>query len=366
MLLHRYKISGYDYNSMTKLAAHIREATGNSISVNTLTRIAGIRSDNRNSYRHTLDLLANAAVLYNYDHYLHFLKQKTEIRLLSDADTVQPFMVEYTQKAAASGDIRFLKELLNHIEKSGCSVDNLFLLSAALGKGLRKNKSPRQVIQLLSRSRLTFELFFENHVDRDYFNSYYGACMAEASKYVQESDHLFLFTNSIALFYEKKIGQQSSYLKRGKKLLAVTEKQIDALLEKRWIYPVARWLAAGSDYLYTKRENQKANQLIEKILEYSPSLTPDERMIFLSETSEIAHQIHTPLRHELQKIFVENKPEVLVEFDSLCNAGLNFSASEKAPPLITSKEVKNLTLRYPYQFAMCRSSILKKASKLTP
>jgi len=360
MLMRHHNIVSYDFSGIKQLTAIINKVSEETISVNTLARIAGIRSDKRKTYKHTLDLLARAAHYKTFDHFIHFLEQKSQILLTNESEYMQPFLVDYTRKAATNGDIFFLKELIGHIENNGCTINDIYMISGAFVEGLRINRSPKPVIDLLASKSISIELFFENHVDSDYFNGYYGAAMVEISKHLKEKDHLFLFSNAIALRYEKSIGDHKSYQKRGKKLLSVSEKEIQDMLEKRFIYPVARWIAASSDYLNSIAEKKRSAGLIEKILDHAPSLTPDERMILLSECSEQAVQVPPSLLKELQQLYIANKAQVLLEFDSLCNAGLNLSMAVKEQPLVTKKEIYNYMQRYPFQFAMCHSSLIQK------
>jgi hypothetical protein len=365
MLMRQNNIVSFNFNGIVQLAEIINKSSEETVSANTLARIAGIRTDSRKTYKHTLDVLAKHALYNTYDQFTQFLHQKSRLRLSNEKENFEPFLYDYTRKAATNGDISFLKELFNHIETNGCSVNDVYMISGALAEGLRNNRSPKSVIRLLANSNIGIELFFENHVDRDYFNGYYGASMVEVSKHLNEKDHLFLFSNAIALHYEKSIGDQVSLKKRGKKLMEIEDIVIDEMTKIKLIYPVARWIAATADYLYTISDKKGSTKIIEKIIELAPSLSPDERMILLSECSEIAAQMHSPLLAELKNIYLENKSKVLVEFDSLCNAGLNLNIHKKQPVLISRKEIQQYLIRYPFQFAMCRDSLAKKMRPLS-
>ena len=361
LLLRRHNIPNYDYSGMQKLANIINSSQTGIVSVNTLARVAGLRSDHRKPYKHTLDFLARAAHYASYEQYYSFITQKSRIQLHNNTELLSPFIVDYTGKAAASSDTKFLKELISHIENQGVSISTLYHLSASFTVGLRENPQPRQVINLLSGSSIAFELFLENYVDRDFFNGYYGAAMVEMSKTQKEQDRHFLFSNAIALIYEKASKNTKSYRQRGKKMMEIDEGYLLDSLNKKLVYPVARWIGATADYLYENNEVKKGDRLIEKMLEYNESLTPDEQIIMLSECSESAVHIRKSLREELEKTYCSQKSKILLEFDSLANAGLNLMMADRKKNLISRQELNRYLIQYPFQFPMCKETISKKA-----
>jgi hypothetical protein len=346
---------------MQKLANIINSSQAGIVSFNTLARIAGLRSDHRKPYKHTLDFLARAAHYSSFEQYHTFITQKSRLQLHNKTELLSPFLVDYTGKAAASNDTKFLKELISHIENHGVNFQTLYHLSASFTVGLRENPQPRQVINLLSGSSIAFELFLENYVDRDFFKGYYGAAMVEMSKKQKENDRHFLFSNAIALIYEKANNNKRSYQLRGKKMIEIDDVFLRERLNKKIVYPVARWIGATADYLYENAEAKKGDQLIEKMLEYCESLTPDEQMIMLSECSESAGYIKKSLREELEKIYCSHKSKILLEFDSLANTGLNLMMIDGNKNLISRQELNRYLIQYPYQFPMCKETIAKKA-----
>ena len=364
ILLRRHNIPSYDYSGIQKLANIINSNQSGIVSVNTLARIAGLRSDHRKPYQHTLDFLAKAAHYTSYEQYLLFISQKSRLQLHNNSELLSPFIVDYTGKAAAGGDTKFLKELINHIENNGISFSTLYHISASFTVGLRENPQPRPVINLLSASSIAFELFLENYVDRDFFNGYYGAAMAEMSKKLKENDRHFLFSNAIALIYEKASNNRRSYKIRGKKMVGLDKEYIQESLNKKFIYPVARWIGATADYLYENTETKKGDQLIEKMLEFCETLTPDEQIILLSECSESAGHIRNGLREELEKLYSSHKSHILLEFDSLANAGLNLMMTDSKKTLLTRQELNRYFIQYPFQFPMCKETIAKKAKQV--
>jgi len=364
LLLRRHNIPSYDYSGMQKLANIINSSQAGIVSFNTLARIAGLRSDHRKPYKHTLDFLARAAHYTNYEQYHSFITQKSRIQLHNNTELLSPFIVDYTGKAAAGGDLKFLKELINHIENHGISFSTLYHLSASFTVGLRDNPQPRPVINLLSGSSIAFELFLENYVDRDFFKGYYGAAMVEMSKKQKENDRHFLFSNAIALIYEKASKNIKKYQLRGKKMMEIDDVYLNESLTKKFVYPVARWIGATADYLYENAQVKKGDQLIEKMLEFCEKLTPDEQMIMLSECSEFAEHIRKPLREELENLYKTHKTQIVLEFDSLVNAGLNLMMAESKKNLISRQELNRYMIQYPFQFPMCKETIAKKAKQV--
>jgi hypothetical protein len=147
-------------------------------------------------------------------------------------------------------------------------------------------------------------------------------------------------------------------------MMEIDDVYLNESLTKKFVYPVARWIGATADYLYENAQVKKGDQLIEKMLEFCEKLTPDEQMIMLSECSEFAEHIRKPLREELENLYKTHKTQIVLEFDSLVNAGLNLMMAESKKNLISRQELNRYMIQYPFQFPMCKETIAKKAKQV--
>jgi hypothetical protein len=364
LLLRRHGIPACDYSGLRLLSEVIQRDYGQKVSLNTLARIAGLRSDTRTPFSHTMDILAKAANFPDFKQFEQFVKMKSNLRLTDNREILTPFIAGYTKEAIANNDLFFIKKFLSHIEKNGCPTDELYAVSYAIAEGLRINKNPGQVIKLLTNAPVSVDLFFETYVDGDHFLGYYGQSMVEIAGKTKEPDRLFLFSNAIALQYEKETGNATSYKKRGKKLAAIDHNIIEKMLEQKWVYPVARWFGSTSGFLYEQGDKKSGNLLIEKMLSYKNQLTPDEQMILLSEASPVAPYLEQSTFKELVGLFSKNKEKIVFEFDSLVNAGVNLMMCKKSNALLTLKQIENYMDKYPLQFSMNKTVLHNKALKL--
>jgi hypothetical protein len=364
LLLRKFNIPSCDYSGMKALSAIIHGSFGEKISINTLARIAGLRADARTPYLHTLDILAKAGNFQTYKQFDQFIETKSKVQLTDNRAIFNPFVAVYTKEAAANGDTPFLKKLLAHIEKNGCSPEEIYAISFAMVQGIRANKNPDPIIKLLVNSSVSLDLFFETYIDRDHFAGYYGKAMVAIAAQTKETDRLYLLSNSIALHYEKEMRNLRAYKKRGNKLAALDHSCIDKMLKERWVYPLARWMGATSEFLYEQEMKKEANNIIEKMIECCYRLTPDEQMILLSETSSSSQHFDQPLYKKVVKVYEKNKNKIVLDFDSLINAGLNYMRVDKRSPLLSQKEVDDYINRYPLQFSMNKNTIQKKAKKI--
>lgn len=363
-LLRQNHIASFDYSGLKQLSEIVNRVTEQTVSLNTLARIAGLRNDHRKTYIHTLDILAKAGDFYNYAHYLNFIKTKSSLNLNNYYEPMNSFLVNYTYQAVASGDLTFLKEFIGHVEKHGCSLDEMFNFSEAIVKGLRENKNPSSILKLLASSPVAIELVFDNQVDVDFFAGYYGAAMVELSKHTKETNRHFMFSNAIALRYEKVNKLHSNYKKRAKNMAAISSQLIENNISKGHIYPMARWASACTDYLFEQRHHKEVDKLYDQLLSSFSFLNADDQMIMLSELSENTTQMPVALREKMTSIFIAQKKSVLIEFDSLLNAGINFSLSNRKNPVITKKEIDQYPHKYPQQFTLCKESLFKKGRQL--
>lgn len=363
-LLRQNHIGCFGYSGLKQLAEIVKKQTEQPVSLNTLARIAGLRNDHRKTYTHTLDILARAGDFFNYAHFTSFISRKSALNINNHYEPLNTFLADYTYKAAATGDLSFLKDFISHIEKNGCSLDVMFHFSAALVKGLRENKNPLPTLKLLASSQAAIELVFDNQVDVDFFSGYFGAAMVEMSKHTKETDRHFVFSNAIALKYEKANGLWRNYKKRAKNMAAVSVSLIDKKLSEGLFYPVARWASACADYYYEYRLHKDADTLYEQILSAFSFLNADDQMIFLSELSENASHKPDAYTDKLAAFYLKQKKSVLIEFDSLVNAGINLSLSNRKNPLISKKEIDLFQLQYPQQFTLCKQKLIKKSRQL--
>ncbi len=363
-LLRQYHIATFDYSGLKQLAAIINQETEQSLSLNTLARIAGLRNDRRKTYIHTLDILSRAGNFFNYHHFTSFITTKSALNINNHHEPMNVFLTDYTYKAVASGDLSFLKAFIGHIEKNGCTLDVMFHCSEAIVKGLRENKHPAPTLKLLASSPVAIELVFDNQVDVDFFAGYYGAAMVELSKYTIENDRHYIFSNAIALRYEKSNGLHRNYKKRARNMAAVTSQLIEKNIPKGHIYPLARWTSACADYFYEQRHHKEADALHDQLLSSFSFLKADDQMILLSELSENLSQMPVALREKLISIFIAQKKSVLIEFDSLVNAGVNFSLINGKNPIISKKEIDLYSLKYPLQFTLSKQKLVKKTRQL--
>jgi hypothetical protein len=180
----------------------------------------------------------------------------------------------------------------------------------------------------------------------------------------KETDRLYLLSNAIALHYEKEMGNLRAYKKRGSKLAALDDSCVDKMLKERWVYPVARWMGATSEFLYEQGMKKEGNRVIEKMIDSCSQLTPDEQMILLSETSSSSPYFDLPVYEKIVKIYQKNKDKIVLDFDSLINAGLNYMLVDKNKVLLSAKEVEDYMTRYPLQFSMNKNTIRSKAKKI--
>ncbi len=364
LLLRRFNIPSCDYTGMKVLSGIILRDFGEKISVNTLARIAGLRADARTPYLHTLDILAKAGQFYTYKQFEQFVETKSKLKLTDSRSIFNPFIAVYTKEATTNGDIVFLKKLLLHIEKYGCSPEETYAISFAIVQGMRANKNPDPVINVLVKSTVALDLFFETYIDRDYFTGYYGKAMVSIAAKTKETDRLYLLSNAIALHYEKEMGNLNAYKKRGKKLAALDDSCIDKMLKARWVYPLARWMGVTSEFLYEQGMKNEGDRVIEKMMYCCGQLTPDEQMILLSETSSSSKYLDLPVYKKIVKIYEKNKDKIVLDFDSLINAGLNFMLVDKSKDLLSPKQVEEYMTRYPLQFSMNKNTIRKKAKTI--
>lgn len=364
LLLRRFNIPSCDYTGMKALSGIILRDFGEKISVNTLARIAGLRADARTPYLHTLDMLAKAGNFLTYKQFEQFIETKSSLQLTDSRAIFNPFIAVYTKEATANGDLLFLKKLLSHIEKYGCSPEEIYAISFAMVQGIRANKNPDPIIKLLVKSPVSLDLFFETYIDRDYFAGYYGKAMVAIGTQTKETDRLYLLSNAIALHYEKEMGNLRAYKKRGSKLAALDDSCVDKMLKERWVYPVARWMGAASEFLYEQGMKKEGNRVIEKMIDSCSQLTPDEQMILLSETSSSSPYFDLPVYEKIVKIYQKNKDKIVLDFDSLINAGLNYMLVDKNKVLLSAKEVEDYMTRYPLQFSMNKNTIRSKAKKI--
>jgi len=364
LLLRRFNIPSCDYTGMKALSGIILRNFGEKISVNTLARIAGLRADARTPYLHTLDILAKAGHFFTYKQFEQFVDTKSNLKLTDSRSLFNPFIAVYTKEATANGDIVFLKKLLRHIEKYGCSPEEAYAISFAMVQGMRANKNPDPVIKILVNSPVALDLFFETYIDRDYFTGYYGKAMVSIAAQTKETDRLYLLSNAIALHYEKEKGNLSAYKKRGLKLVALDDSYIDKMLKARWVYPLARWMGATSEFLYEQGMKNEGNKVIEKMMDCCGQLTPDEQMILLSETSSSSPYFDLTVYKKIVKIYEKNKEKIVLDFDSLINAGLNYMLVDKSKILLSPKQIEEYMTRYPLQFSMSKNTIRSKAKKI--
>jgi hypothetical protein len=363
-LLRQHHIATFDYSGLKQLAAIINQETEQSLSLNTLARIAGLRNDRRKTYIHTLDILSRAGNFFNYHHFTSFITTKSALNINNHHEPMNVFLTDYTYKAVASGDLSFLKAFIGHIEKNGCTLDVMFHCSEAIVKGLRENKNPQPTLKLLASSPVAIELVFDNQVDVDFFAGYYGAAMVELSKHTKETDRHFIFSNAIALRYEKANKLHRNYKKRGRSMAAYTSYLIENSIKKGHIYPMARWASACADYLFEERHQKEMDILYEQLLSSFSLLNSDDQMIVLSELSENTPQLPVALREKMTSIFIAEKKSVLIEFDSLVNAGVNFSLINGKNPIISKKEIDLYSVKYPQQFTLCKQKLVKKTRQL--
>jgi hypothetical protein len=364
LLLRRFNIPSCDYSGMKALSDIIHRNHGEKISVNTLARIAGLRTDSGKPYLQTLDILARSGTFSNYRQFEQFIETKSNLQLTDNKSVINPFIAVYTKEATANGDILFLKKLLSHIENYGCSPEEIYAISFAMVQGIRVNKNPNPIIKLLVNSPVSLDLFFETYIDRDHFAGYYGRAMVSIAAQTKETDRLYLLSNAIALHYEKETGNISAYKKRGKKLAALDDSCIDKMLKARWVYPLARWMGAASGFLYEQGMKKEGNHVIEKMMDCCDQLTPDEQMILLSETSSSSQYFDLPVYNRIVKIYEKNKDKIVLDFDSLINAGLNYMLVDKSKILLSPKKVEEYITRYPLQFSMNKNTIRSKAKKI--
>jgi hypothetical protein len=155
-----------------------------------------------------------------------------------------------------------------------------------------------------------------------------------------------------------------SYKQRGKKLAGFSPALADKMLQQGWVFPVARWMGALTDFHYTNGDKKQADKIIEKVIDYSSFLNSDEQMILLSEVSVTSNHLDVPLRNKLVDIYRECKDRTVIEFDSLVHAGLNFMSVDKSTHLLTYRNVESYISKYPLQFSMCKSTLQKKAVNL--
>jgi len=364
LLLRRHGIPSCDYSGLRLLSDVIQRDYGQKVSLNTLARIAGLRSDTRTPFSHTMDILAKAAHFPDFKQFEQFVKTKSSLRLTDNRELLTPFIAGYTKEAIANNDLFFIKKFLAHIEKNGCPTDELYAISYAIAEGLRINKNPGEIIKLLTNTPVSVDLFFETYVDSDHFIGYYGKSMTTIADKIKDPGRLFLFSNAIALQYDKETGNASSYKKRGKKLVGVDDSIIEKMVAQKWIYPVARWIGATAGFLYQQGDKNSGNLIIEKMISYKNRLTPDEQMILLSEASSVAPYLEQSIFKELVGLYIKNKEKIVFEFDSLVNAGVNLMMRNKSNALLTLKQVENYMDRYPLQFSMNKIVLHKKALKL--
>jgi hypothetical protein len=364
LILRRFGINAYDYSGMKQLALSINQKFGEKVSVNTLARIAGLRSDTRKPYLHTLDLLAKTAAFNCYKTFETYVRQKSCLQLTDNQELLKPFVANYTKTAILNNDIAFLKNLIGHIEKNGCTIEDSFSIAYAMVEGLRQNKNPKDIIRVLVKCPVSIDLFFENYIDRDHFAGYYGKSMIDIADQTKEGDRIYLLANAIALYYEKSNNMLRSYKQRGKKLAGFSPALADKMLQQGWVFPVARWMGALTDFHYTNGDKKQADKIIEKVIDYSSFLNSDEQMILLSEVSVTSNHLDVPLRNKLVDIYRECKDRTVIEFDSLVHAGLNFMSVDKSTHLLTYRNVESYISKYPLQFSMCKSTLQKKAVNL--
>ena len=364
LILRRFGINAYDFSGMKQLALTINQKFGEKVSVNTLARIAGLRSDTRKPYLHTLDLLAKTAAFNCYKTFETYVRQKSRLQLTDNQELMKPFVADYTKTAILNNDLVFLKNLITHIEKNGCTIEDSFSIAYAMVEGLRQTKNTKDIIRLLVNCPVSIDLFFENYIDRDHFAGYYGKSMVNIAAQTKEGERIYLLSNAIALYYEKNNNLLRSYKQRGKKLASANTSLTEKMLRQGWVFPVARWMGAVADFHYTNSEKKQAEKIIEKVIDYSSFLSADEQMILLSEVSASAHHLEAPLRNKLVDIYKDCKEQTVIEFDSLVNAGLNLMAVDKSTHLLTYRNVENYINKYPLQFSMCKSMLQKKAVNL--
>jgi hypothetical protein len=109
LLLRRHGIPACDYSGLRLLSEVIQRDYGQKVSLNTLARIAGLRSDTRTPFSHTLDILAKAASFINYKQFDQFIRMKSNLKLTDNRELLTPFIAGYTKEPIANNDLFLMR-----------------------------------------------------------------------------------------------------------------------------------------------------------------------------------------------------------------------------------------------------------------
>lgn len=364
-LMVKNNLHSLDYGTMDKLSGILKVQYAISVSPTTLSRLGGLRKHETKKYfGFTLDTLAKAADFINYEQFRNFVFAKDSLLLHNNTEIALPFISQYTLQAASNNDIKYLESLSKYVADTGYSFDMYNILGGALLNGLRTNKRPLKVLDFLSSTPIMIDAFFESFVDTDYISSYYGQGMTLLSKKLKEVNRTYLFANCVALLYEKRNGLMIAYQKRAKKLGEVSIDYLDKLVYQNCIFPVARWIQSMLEYYLLTGDIAKSDLIFEYAFEKVTILPSDNAIIIINQISEVGEILPTNYLLKIRDLYTLKSEQVTHEFDSMVNAGLNISILLNNNKIIKEKNIETLMTQYPYQFIICKESIMDKMNRV--
>ncbi len=364
-LLLKNNLHSLDYGTIDKLSGILKVQYAISVSPTTLSRLSGLRKQGSKKYfGFTLDTLAKAADFINFEQFRNFVSAKEALLLHNKAEIGIPFISQYTLQAASNNDIKFLESLSKYVADTGYSFDLFNILGGALMNGLRANKRPVKVLDFMASTPILIDAFFESFVDTDYITSYYGQGMVLLSKRMKEINRTYLFSNCIALLYEKRNGLITAYKKRAKKLGEISIDYLNSLVTENCIFPVARWIQSMLEFYPQTGEFGKSDVIFDYAIEKAAILPSDQAIIIISQVSEIGEILPVSYLLKLRDLYEIKSKLVTYEYDSMVNAGLNIAMLVRTNGIIKKSSIETLMKNYPYQFLTCKESITDKMKSI--
>lgn len=365
-LLRKYGFGKLNFANLDRLAQSIKSNGLGSVSSNTLARIAGLRTDKRNTFDYNLDILSGIIGLGTYKNFERCIKLNRGIGIADLEEEPLDFIIKYTIEAAQSNDLKYIAFIEKYIESNGVGICNYYSIGNALMIGCRNNKSPQKLIDYSTESPIITQLFYESYVDMDYLIGYFGEAMISLARLNTGNKSTQLFSNSIAYLCERNRNRISAFKKRGDSLLQFDIDSINHLIHEIHIYPVARWLRACIDFCLISSNTKKGNELIEFAFSLITELSPDDAIIVISEISEIDNKIFPKdYSTKLKELFLLKCNHINYEYDCYLNAALNISIKLGCKDLICHSKAMNYFNNNPLKFLSRSNSIINKINLLS-
>ena len=360
-LASRYQVKELTFASLKTLSDRIRTDSQMQISTNTLARMSGLRRDSRTHFRYSLNQVAVAAGFNSYDHFLSTLRFKSHLSEKLGYDDEFPFVARYARVAVERQDDHYLLALSNYLADQGTTFRWYFEIGHSILLGLRNSSPTIPFLQNLTRSPFFVEFVFEQFIDLDYMDGYYGEVLKLLSSQYDRGVRTRLFADSLLAHHYLMLHGREQLLESG--IVIPTMEEIEELYRTGAVFIAARWFAVRFQIALIKRDHLTVELIWGRAQSWFEEESVENAMVMIAQFSAFAALEDSTRLQELVKTFVRLRDQVDSEWDSYAFAGLYLSLAVRKQ-LINRRQFKLKMQKEPWHFYGCSNTILNLIDQL--